>query len=157
VEVKYYDNIWGNPDYRWDKQSYHFFCEKYKLRLHLDIGCGSGLIKSEAYLDFSVKALERFKGNKVLASAYRLPFRSKVFASSSMLELLEHLDSPFEAIREAIRVTKYRLIVSVPEKGYHHDKSHKRDVDYGYYKLNPKIVENLDHRWCLVVFLRGRN
>ena len=149
-EIKHYDKIWRNPDYNWPKQGYHHFAEEHKLNPHLDAGCGSGLVKSDVYVEVSREALRRFKGQRVLASVHALPFRDKAFESVSALELLEHIDEPLKALDEMRRVTRKRLIISVPERGHHKDPTHKRDVDYYYYILNPSIVENRDHRWCIV-------
>jgi len=149
-EIAYYDAVWGNAAYKWPRQPYHAFADEWKLKPHLDVGCGSGLVKSEVYVEVSLEALKRFEGKRVLASACHLPFKDKTFASVSALELLEHLEDPFKALAEMRRVAKYRLIASVPEKGEHLDPSHKRDIDYDYYGFKPFRIEKRDHRWCIV-------
>ncbi|MBE0418105.1 MAG: hypothetical protein IBX63_10105 [Coriobacteriia bacterium] len=35
-----------------------------------------------------------------------------------MLEILEHLDNPQDAVYEALRVARHRVVVTVPAKGH---------------------------------------
>lgn len=108
------------------------------------------MVKADVYVDFCLDALKRFRGERVLASAYQLPFQDKVFDSSSMLELLEHLDRPEEALSEARRVTRIRVVISFPEGWSHNDQSHRRPGSLETYSLHPSEIVNLDHRWCIV-------
>jgi len=153
-EVSYYDSVWGDPRYVWGPIRYHQWANEKVLQPNLDVGCGDGHVKSQVYVEVSVKALERCKrkGLKELvrADASHLPFRDKVFNSVSMTEVLEHQPDPFSCLKEARRVACQRLVATVPVKGDHLDVSHKRDVDYGYYGFNPVEVRNIDNFWCVV-------
>jgi ubiquinone/menaquinone biosynthesis C-methylase UbiE len=51
---------------------------------------------------------------RVCGSALALPFPARSFDLVFCLEVLEHLDTPAEALAELARVTRQTLIVSVP-------------------------------------------
>lgn len=153
-ELEHYDSLWGDPDYTWGPIRYHEWANERVEQPNLDVGCGDAHIRSSVYLEISVKALERCRqkglGSLMRADARHLPFRDKAFNSVSMTELLEHLPDPFAAQEEARRVTRRRLVITVPVKGDHLDVSHKRDVDYQYYGFNPSEVRNIDNFWCVM-------
>lgn len=95
-----------------------------------DVGCGEGFVLrdlsdhgylqgiSAVGLDIDSEALQ-FASNRMpavtfqKASAYQLPFHDKQFKCVMMLEVLEHLEYPEKALREAVRTGDY-LILSVP-------------------------------------------
>jgi len=58
-----------------------------------------------------------------LGDAYSLPFASGSFDTVTLLEVLEHLERPETAVREALRVARHRVVVTVPARG------HMTDVD----------------------------
>jgi ubiquinone/menaquinone biosynthesis C-methylase UbiE len=96
----------------------------------LDIGCGEGFITNElaALKKFRItgidlgeeplkKARNRYKNIKFIkCSAYELPFENDSFNLVSALEIMEHLDSPEEALEEIKRVSKKWVILSVPDE-----------------------------------------
>ena len=49
----------------------------------------------------------------VQADAYHIPFADESFDTVIMGDIVEHLERPWEAIEEAARVTKYRLVMSI--------------------------------------------
>jgi 2-polyprenyl-3-methyl-5-hydroxy-6-metoxy-1,4-benzoquinol methylase len=106
----------------------------------LDVGCGHGyatcdiarVVQHVHAVDVSEDLLRKAQDLAQLnhidnvtfsvADAYTLPFESKSFDTVSLLEVLEHLERPDDAVREALRVARHRVVVTVPAKG------HMRDV-----------------------------
>jgi methionine biosynthesis protein MetW len=93
----------------------------------LDIGCGDGLLLSAlakagvsaSGVDVSDEGVKkcREKGFDVSVadiSTEDLPFQDKAFDTVIMLDILEHLYDPEVLLREAIRVSKQNIIISVP-------------------------------------------
>lgn len=88
----------------------------------LDIGGHEGTLNKflrysyYVCVDISTTALKKGRGFRVLADAYHLPFKQKVFSGVYCLELLEHLFFPRKCLREIKRVlrTDGYLVVSVP-------------------------------------------
>ena len=68
--------------------------------LTLDIGCGG---KKHGEVGIDVKLTPCVD---VVASTYHLPFKSEAFDGAYMLEILEHLENPSEALKEVNRVLK---------------------------------------------------
>ena len=54
----------------------------------------------------------------VLADAHYLPFRDKIFSKIYCFEVLEHLESPIQALREFSRVLDGSLLLTVPNLRY---------------------------------------
>jgi SAM-dependent methyltransferase len=95
----------------------------------LDAGCGAGgyvdyfarkgldatgLDKFPMFLDVAKEA--GFQGTFVQGSlAERLPFADGTFDTTVCLDVLEHVDDIF-AVRELARVTRKRLIITVPQE-----------------------------------------
>ncbi len=99
----------------------------------LDLGCGNGLITErlrERYavvgLDWSLVALGFTRGERVCASAARLPLKSGAFDIILCSELLEHLseDDLRSALREMTRLGAGHLLISVPNR----ESTHINDV-----------------------------
>ncbi len=93
----------------------------------LDIGCGDGLLLSalakKGVTGFGVDVSEegarkcREKGLDVSVvdiSADNLPFKDGSFDAVIMLDVLEHVYAPEELLKEAVRVSKKYVIISVP-------------------------------------------
>jgi 2-polyprenyl-3-methyl-5-hydroxy-6-metoxy-1,4-benzoquinol methylase len=93
----------------------------------LDIGCGHGvygkeLIKkgheytgietNEEYVKEAKKHV-----NVLHMQAEKLDFPDKHFDTVIMFEVLEHLEDPYKAMSEIVRVTRKNLVVSVPNVG----------------------------------------
>lgn len=107
--------------------------EKYVVgKIVLDAGCGGG-----GYVDFLVKngfeasgvdkfgeflnmAKERsLQGTFHQADIADMPFENKAFDTTICFDVLEHVDD-IEAIKELARVTRKRIIVSVPSEANEH-------------------------------------
>lgn len=90
----------------------------------LDVGAGSGF--SSIYYPPGVRvvacdyAAGMLAGNpvgeKLVTSAYALPFADRTFDAVSCWELLHHLDDPVAAIREMLRVARHRALVFEPNR-----------------------------------------
>ncbi len=90
----------------------------------LDIGCGHGIncvelnkrgfqcVGIEANQSFSEEARKHVEAHHMRAE--KLDFPDKSFDTVIMLEVLEHIDDPYAALEEIVRVTKKNLILSVP-------------------------------------------
>ena len=94
----------------------------------VDIGCGDGFLLKELLgkykdikvlgLDISSIALEKAKENgieSVLCDiTERLPFEDNSFDSALLLDVLEHLFQPEPVLKEAVRVARDYVYISVP-------------------------------------------
>jgi len=92
----------------------------------LDLGCGDGLLLSLLKekgiigkgLDVSEEGVEKAKSKGIDASIFdfsdKLPFPDKSFDVVVLLDVLEHLYAPDNLLREAGRVSKSSVVVSVP-------------------------------------------
>jgi SAM-dependent methyltransferase len=112
----------------------------------LDLGCGLGgytKALSERGLDargidVSPEYVERARSLGVEADLYdggRLPYDDGSFDTVAMLEVLEHLEDPAALLREARRVARRGVLVSVPNSTQDFGKvpvefSHMLDVDH---------------------------
>jgi len=76
----------------------------------LDIGCGGSeefsqhTVRGDVNCDI-LKPTVKIP-NFILCDAHHLPFRDEVFQKVYMYDLIEHLDSPLQALKEARRVLK---------------------------------------------------
>jgi SAM-dependent methyltransferase len=116
----------------------------------LDVGCGGGgYVEHLAQKDLSVVGVDRDKellcasgarprgGTYFQGDAGALPFLDKSFDCAYCFDVLEHVDD-LTAIRELARVTRSRLIVTVPKEDeevsgfgltffHYQDKTHLRN------------------------------
>ena len=115
-------------------------------RTVLDLGCGlGGYTKALADrgleargIDVSPEYVERARSLGVEADLYdgvTLPFEDGRFDTVAMLEVLEHLEDPAALLREARRVARRGVLVSVPNSTQDFDKvpiefSHMLDTDH---------------------------
>lgn len=99
----------------------------------LDIGAGDG--KITALLGIrgvdnepeAVRLAKMMGADVVLGDACGLPFRDEEFESAFMGDVLEHIEHPRQALREARRVLSSYLYLAVPEKGTNNDKFHYQE------------------------------
>lgn len=90
----------------------------------LDIGCGHGVYGKEllkkGYRYTGIEANEEYVEearkhvHALCMQAEKLEFPDKSFDTVILLEVLEHLEDPYTALSEILRVTRENLIVSVP-------------------------------------------
>jgi SAM-dependent methyltransferase len=115
---------WG-PGHSPDAHKLRFLGRHVVGALVLDVGCGPGVYAAALArqgrrvvgLDFS-RALLKSRGargewNAVCASAFDLPLRDGAADTTLLLSILEHVDDA-ALLREAVRVTRGRIIVQVP-------------------------------------------
>jgi ubiquinone/menaquinone biosynthesis C-methylase UbiE len=78
----------------------------------LDVACGlkglSEFISANQYMGCDLR------GGDIQCSAYKLPFRNLSFDTIVLGEVLEHLGMPLAALKEAGRVARERIVVTVP-------------------------------------------
>jgi SAM-dependent methyltransferase len=144
-DADYYDGEW-EIDFRernsakklgWERRSeLARMASKSIVGSVLDIGCGFGILSrfvKASYLgaDFSAKVIEKAQWlsrhpddpwhtnpkAKFQVADIRNPPNLGRFDTVTMLELLEHLDDPAEAIEAAHRFATKRIVISVPRRG----------------------------------------
>jgi ubiquinone/menaquinone biosynthesis C-methylase UbiE len=90
--------------------------------LTLDVGCGgNALFEFNQFCDPEVscdllKPTRKLK-NFVKCDAHNLPFPDKAFGLVTLIDVLEHVDSPVQVLREIKRVGKM-LLLSTPNATY---------------------------------------
>jgi SAM-dependent methyltransferase len=77
----------------------------------LDVGCGDGITTKKA----GAIGMDLDRGD-VKGSVYSLPFRSGTFGTVLLMEVIEHLERPWAALKEIHRVLKPggRIVVVFP-------------------------------------------
>lgn len=93
----------------------------------LDIACGDGLLLKNlsqkgatvSGVDLSEEGVKKCKEKGLDVSVVdiateNLPFEDEAFDIAIMLDVLEHLYAPEDLLREAVRVSKKYVIISVP-------------------------------------------
>ncbi|CAN5774667.1 hypothetical protein BH20CHL4_BH20CHL4_06130 [soil metagenome] len=99
----------------------------------LDAGCGEGFVSRyllERSPGLDIAGFDWNPGSVALARASnpaesylvaditRLPFHDKSFDVAGCFEVLEHLHTPRQALRELVRVSRSAVILSVPHEPY---------------------------------------
>lgn len=88
----------------------------------LDIGAGDGLIthllgaKGIEYDPTGVRLAQEKGVDVIKGDAYNLPFPDKSFEAVTMIDVLEHLDNPEKALKEAKRVAPILYVNTPPKK-----------------------------------------
>lgn len=87
----------------------------------LDIGTGNGHIFRDSGLDVTALDINELKPSEfpqVVADAHALPFKDNSFDYCVLGEILEHVHNPILVMREAARVARKRVVLTVPDE-YH--------------------------------------
>lgn len=98
----------------------------------LDVGAGDGLItyllgaKGIEYEQTAVDIAQAIGVNVLQCDAYQLPWGADSFDAVTMLDVLEHFDTPGLALDEARRVAPV-LYISTPEIGMVNDPFHVQE------------------------------
>jgi len=89
--------------------------------LILDVGCGSGVsygfkphFKADVFLD--VEKPSSPIPNFVVGDVQHLPFKTGSFKEVYCNHVLEHVENPFQALKELIRVANGTVTVKVPHR-----------------------------------------
>lgn len=72
----------------------------------LDIGAGTRNLGSESNIDLSFYSTSKESNNFVLGSGEYLPYKNETFDNVSMIEVIEHVHNPTQALIECLRVLK---------------------------------------------------
>jgi ubiquinone/menaquinone biosynthesis C-methylase UbiE len=87
----------------------------------VDIGCADAFMFRDiardrtVFVDIDPKLRGKNRGlNFLLADAHHLPFRDNCFDVAVLGETLEHVRDPVQALKEAYRVCRVKLLVTVP-------------------------------------------
>ncbi len=120
------------------------YIEKWVLGKNiLDVGCGLGFYSKYLYSKgFDVTAIDKEKQFKdeqfkfKIASATKLPFENKSFDTVLLFDVLEHTDDTNKVLKEIKRVTRKRVIMSVPNND---------DTPLPYYNLTFKHNTDRTH------------
>lgn len=80
----------------------------------LDIGCGRQLLRDYLPAHADYVGIDLDEPDAIRASALALPFVDTAFDTVVLCEVLEHLEAPGMALREAARVGRRRIVVTVP-------------------------------------------
>jgi ubiquinone/menaquinone biosynthesis C-methylase UbiE len=103
--------------------------------LNLDVGCGQAQ-RGDVNVDVH-RVMRRPGTDFIVASASNLPFKSRVFESVYCYHVLEHLENPFAALKELIRVSFYYVECAVPYGNHpysHIDTDHKSFFTEAWFK-----------------------
>lgn len=102
--------------------------DNFREKSVVDIGCGDGFLLKKLLekdknvrvlgLDISPVALEKAKENGIDAIlcdiTEKLPFEDNSFDSALLLDVLEHMFQPEPVLKEAVRISKGYVYISVP-------------------------------------------
>ncbi|MGD2086728.1 MAG: methyltransferase domain-containing protein [Candidatus Aminicenantes bacterium] len=98
--------------------------QKHAGKRVLDIGCGHGVncieLNKRGFQAIGIEINQQYvqEAKKYIEAYYmraeKLDFPDKSFDTAIMLEVLEHLEDPYAALEEVVRVTRKNLILSVP-------------------------------------------
>lgn len=133
----------------------------------LDIGCGRGWYSElMADLGYEITAIDRsIEVNDERIKTIQmdiqkeLPFPDNFFDTVVAFDILEHLDYEEEILNEIERITKKRLLISVPNSddlflpiygltfSNRRDKSHKREYTFS------ELVRKLETRGFIVIYI----
>jgi ubiquinone/menaquinone biosynthesis C-methylase UbiE len=87
----------------------------------VDIGCADAFMFRDiardrtVEVDINPKLREKNRGlNFFLADAHHLPFRDESFDLAVLGDTLEHVRDPVQVLKEAYRVCKVKLLITVP-------------------------------------------
>lgn len=86
----------------------------------LDVGCGAGEFeeggKRRGDINIDVRKPKNKPHNFILCDGQRLPFQSDTFSKALMIDVIEHLEKPVEALKELKRVVmpKGKIILGTP-------------------------------------------
>lgn len=98
----------------------------------LDVGAGDGLItyllraKGIEYEPSAVAIAQAIGVDVIQGDAYNLPFEDDSFDAVTMIDVIEHLEKPQDALREAFRVAPV-VYIATPPRGTVNDPFHVQE------------------------------
>lgn len=98
----------------------------------LDVGAGDGLItyligaKGIEYEPSAVAIAKAIGVDVIQGDAYNLPFPDNSFDAVTMIDVIEHLQKPQDALREAFRVAPV-VYIATPPRGSVNDPFHVQE------------------------------
>jgi len=121
---------WREAGARQKARNIFHICRGIKIKSAIEIGCGTGAVLwalrslnfaeeyactdvSSAAVHFVRQLCEDFAQRAVVGSADALPFDDNVFDVAILTHVIEHLDDPLSAVREASRIARY-VVIEVP-------------------------------------------
>jgi len=135
-------------------------CRQYAGKKILDIGCATGNLcielKKSGYecsgadvnSEYVRKAKE--KGVDAYVISEKLPFEDKAFDTVTIFEVLEHLSNPGGVLKEAKRVARKNILISVPNCGefeflhkWHLTYEHFLELDHKNFFTKESLTELL--------------
>jgi ubiquinone/menaquinone biosynthesis C-methylase UbiE len=144
--IKYWDENIAEPDFGLRQRKYIKLAGKGDSIIELGCGMSPFLDKArknfdKVYgLDFSLKTVEEAikkypEVNYFIGNATKTGFKDKEFDVSVAGELIEHLENPEQLIKELMRITKRRIIISTARMEYndpeHLWKFEAKDFPFG--------------------------
>lgn len=97
--------------------------------MKLDVGCGNrptGDVNVDLYINEETLHLDTLNRpklveskntkNPVKADAHYLPFKDGSFGEVYSNHVLEHLENPTQALREMLRVSRYKVVFKIPHR-----------------------------------------
>lgn len=124
----------------------------------LDVGAGDGLIthllgaRGIEYEAEGVRLAQEKGVDVIQGDAYNLPFPDNSFEAVTMIDVIEHLDDPLKALKEARRVAPVLYINTPPKKddGTLTDKFHVQE-------FSPigltNLVESVGYKLCGIIMV----
>jgi SAM-dependent methyltransferase len=105
-------------------------CREIEANSVIEIGCGTGAVLrmlhvmnfaqdyccidlSSSAVRFTAESCQAFYNRAVVGRADALPFRDNTFSVAILSHVLEHLEAPVSALREASRIARF-VVVEVP-------------------------------------------
>jgi SAM-dependent methyltransferase len=80
----------------------------------LDIGCGRQILRTCLAPGATYLGVDLEEPGALRASALALPLRPLSFDTVVLCEVLEHLEAPGTALREAAAISRKRIVITVP-------------------------------------------
>jgi len=130
-------------------EKHKMFCENNCGKRVLDVGCATGnlcvALKKDGYECVGVDINEKYvqmaieKGVDAYLIKDKIPFEDKSFDTITLFEVIEHVDNPAALLKEAKRVARKNILISVPNCSEFYDLK-KNGLTYEHFlELDHKV------------------